>query len=72
MGNCFGKPSTGRAQLQNPAHSAGHGEVQNPNEQKEGVEPRFVSCEESINIDVGQFQIRYGFMSQRGYYPDGE
>ena len=34
-------------------------------------EPRIVSCQESISTTLGKMKIRYGYISQRGYYPDG-
>ncbi len=73
MGNCFGKPS--KRPLQNgasPARPTRQNDINDPAAGQDGAEPRIISCEESIHVDVGQLRIRYGYMSQRGYYPDGE
>ena len=72
MGNCFGKQSKRPVQQRTTQSLPARPQQINDLENEEGVEPRIVSCEESIHMNVGHLQIRYGYMSQRGYYPDGE
>ena len=33
---------------------------------------RYHTIDETKQLQVGGLKLRYGFMSQRGYYPDGE
>ncbi len=72
MGGCISKQARATSPPRRP--SVGHpgtGSDNNPTDE-EPAEPRFVSCEETISTTLGRLQIRYGFISQRGYYPDGE
>jgi hypothetical protein len=37
-----------------------------------GVEDRIDSCHFSIDANLGSATVRYAYLSQRGYYPDGK
>ena len=74
MGGCISKQSsqtTSNNTQRRPSVRPGV-DSDNIGTEDDGAEPRFVSCEETISTTLGRLQIRYGYISQRGYYPDGE
>lgn len=74
MGICFGKQQQKQQGMKRRPSAVVSGGLKDaaflPSEEGEG-EPRVISCEESIQTTLGQLNIRYGYISQRGYYPDG-
>ena len=74
MGSCLCKEQKQPPQQRRPSAVGTLGPIQSNDRmpQHNGAEPRFVSCEETISATFGRMQVRYGFISQRGYYPDGE
>ena len=71
MGNCFSHTKQSRGQAPN-SRSVSRGVTNDPSGDNDGAEPRSVGSGESITANIGQFEIRYGYLSQRGFYPDGE
>jgi hypothetical protein len=75
MGGCLCKTAKEPAERHRPRPSIVLGPI--PHDEiiqavGNGVaEPRFVGCEETVNATFGRLQVRYGYISQRGYYPDG-
>ena len=39
---------------------------------RQAVEGRIDCIEETKTATFGNLKVRYGYLSQRGYYPDGE
>lgn len=74
MGSCLCKEQKQPPQQRRPSAVGTLGPIQSNDRmpQHNGAEPRFVSCEETISATFGRMQVRYGFISQRGYYPDDE
>lgn len=73
-GSVFSIGGTGKNGTPNKNASSSSGFLQEIDDEEfvnGGSEPRIVSCEESISAVFGNVKVRYGWMSQRGYYPDG-
>mmetsp|Transcript_2234 Transcript_2234/g.2529 ORF Transcript_2234/g.2529 Transcript_2234/m.2529 type:complete len:755 (-) Transcript_2234:120-2384(-) len=66
MGHCLSKQSA--PANQRPTVNQNRPESDSDNE----VEPRFVTSTETKSITLGGLKIRYGYISQRGYYPDDQ
>lgn len=83
MGSCLSKTKRGA----NTLESVPEGQLQRPSNQHRRsityIKPRapcdneeslkrFNVMEEAEELELGGLKIRYGYMSQRGYYPGGE
>ncbi len=78
MGGCSSKENNkgSTEQMQRPtAQNRGSITYIRPRDEKAEGErgmKRYVSSETSKTLQMGGLNVRYGYMSQRGYYPDGK
>ncbi len=79
MGNCFKKSSqtqpksvTKVNRRPSAVFSPSAGNPYAPESPTNSQNPRLISSEENLHLQLGRLSIRYGYMSQRGYYPDGK
>ena len=79
MGGCLSREKNDQAQMmaqmsRPTAQHRGSITYLKPRDNCENEEAlqRFRSIEVTEALELGGLKIRYGYMSQRGYYPDGE